>query len=114
MLRAALLLATTALLLGGFGPGAQAATRSCPSLSAQAGKATKIRATGVTCTTARKIVRAWQAADKLSDECTIAEECDVRGYACTPGRESGRIGVLRITCRREARKVGWTQDTPGT
>lgn len=92
---------------------ASAATRSCPSLRSEAlGDAVRVRASAVTCATARTVIRSYQRAAAASTDgpCGVAEECVVlRRWTCTRRDADAGFGEEDLSCRRGERRVRWRQ-----
>lgn len=89
-------------------------TRSCRVEQPQFGGRLTMRARGIACRSAKRVLGAWDAKCDLADV-TLAR-CRADGYECVANgrlRQPGRpAGKTRTTCRRGARVADW-RFTPG-
>jgi hypothetical protein len=116
MARPILLLAAAALcaLLAAL-PASAATTRRCGTIPGQPVSNSSglivgnVRATGVSCRTARSIARSWRASSRCGGSRTPITSCTVRRWTCREVGSSGEVSDWR--CRRRA---GAIRFSPGS
>ena len=91
-------------------PAADASAASCRGFTAEAMEVTRIRATGVGCTEARRQARAWVRSDDCNPVQGNPEECTLRRYLCTTGEDVGY--TTPVSCRRSGRRVTFRVGPP--
>ena len=84
---------------------AEAAAKRCGGLTESGQQVTVLRATGVGCTNARRLARAWVRSDECNPTVGNPEECIVRRYRCTTTHGPGFSTT--VVCRRSGRRVSF-------